>query len=93
MRLFARRSEYEPESKQLEPAQGIWLDGFHGERFNANDWANYSTLGKSVLIDAKEWHYEAPNCALALFGYTIDHDAHVARFDGLPTKTKLEMLS
>lgn len=46
-----------------------------------------------VLIDAKEWHYEALNRALALFGYTIDHDAHVARFDGLPTKTKLEMLS
>lgn len=46
-----------------------------------------------VLIDAKEWHYEALNRALALFGYTIDHEAHLARFDGLPTKTKLEMLS
>lgn len=46
-----------------------------------------------VLIDAKEWHYEALNRALALFGYTIDHEAHIARFDGLPTKTKLEMLS
>lgn len=46
-----------------------------------------------VLIDAKEWHYLALNRALALFGYTIDHDAHIARFDGLPTKTKLEMLS
>jgi HAD superfamily hydrolase (TIGR01509 family) len=46
-----------------------------------------------VLIDAKEWHYEALNRALALFGYTIDHEAHIARFDGLPTKTKLDMLS
>ena len=24
-----------------------------------------------VLIDAKEWHYEALNQALGLFGYTI----------------------
>jgi len=46
-----------------------------------------------VLIDAKEWHYCALNRALALFGYSIDHEAHIARFDGLPTKTKLEMLS
>jgi len=46
-----------------------------------------------VLIDAKEWHYSALNRALALFGYTIDHEAHLERFDGLPTKTKLEMLS
>ena len=46
-----------------------------------------------VLIDAKEWHYMALNRALELFGYTINHDAHIARFDGLPTKTKLEMLS
>ena len=46
-----------------------------------------------VLIDAKEWHYVALNRALELFGYTIDHEAHIARFDGLPTKTKLEMLS
>ena len=46
-----------------------------------------------VLVDAKEWHYIALNRALALFGYEIDHHAHETRFDGLPTKTKLEMLS
>lgn len=46
-----------------------------------------------VLIDAKEWHYIALNRALALFGYTIDPMSHLERFDGLPTKTKLEMLS
>ena len=56
MPLFARRSEYEPESKQLELAQGIWLDGFHGEWFNAKDWANYLSLGKSVSIVSPELH-------------------------------------
>jgi hypothetical protein len=56
MPLFARRSEYEPESKQLELAQGIWLDGFHSEWFNANDWANYLALGKSVSIVSPELH-------------------------------------
>ncbi len=46
-----------------------------------------------VLVDAKEWHYIALNQSLALFGYNIDRPNHEARFDGLPTKTKLEMLS
>ncbi len=46
-----------------------------------------------VLIDAKEWHYEALNRALGLFGYTISRMDHLTTFDGLPTKKKLEMLS
>jgi beta-phosphoglucomutase len=46
-----------------------------------------------VLIDAKDWHYEALNDVLALFGMPIDRDAHLATFDGLPTRDKLAMLS
>ena len=46
-----------------------------------------------VLIDAKEWHYEALNRALALFGYTITRYDHLVTYDGLPTRKKLEMLS
>lgn len=46
-----------------------------------------------VLIDAKEWHYEALNKALRLFGYEINRYEHLTTFDGLPTKKKLEMLS
>lgn len=45
-----------------------------------------------VLIEAKDWHYEALNKALDLFGMPIDRHAHLATFDGLPTKRKLEML-
>lgn len=46
-----------------------------------------------VLIDARDWHYEALNLALAPFGLEIDRDAHLATYDGLPTRTKLDMLS
>lgn len=46
-----------------------------------------------VLIDAREWHYEALNRALELFGYAIGRAEHLETFDGLPTKTKLEMLT
>jgi len=46
-----------------------------------------------VLIDAKDWHYEALNDALALFGMEIGRDAHLSTYDGLPTRTKLEMLT
>lgn len=46
-----------------------------------------------VLIDAKDWHYHALNRALEHFGYTISRADHLSTFDGLPTRTKLEMLS
>ena len=46
-----------------------------------------------VLIEAKEWHYEALNKALKLFGYQISRQEHLSTYDGLPTKKKLEMLS
>lgn len=46
-----------------------------------------------VLIEAKDWHYEALNSALDPFGMAIDRDAHLATFDGLPTRKKLEILS
>lgn len=46
-----------------------------------------------VLIDAKEWHFIALNRALQLFGLEISREAHLSVFDGLPTRTKLEMIS
>lgn len=46
-----------------------------------------------VLIEAKEWHYEALNKALSLFGMEISRHDHLVTYDGLPTKKKLEMLS
>lgn len=46
-----------------------------------------------VLIDAKDWHYEALNRALSLFGMEISRYDHLVTYDGLPTKRKLEMLS
>lgn len=46
-----------------------------------------------VLIDAKEWHYEALNRALNHFGYNISRYDHLVTFDGLPTRKKLQMLS
>jgi beta-phosphoglucomutase len=46
-----------------------------------------------VLIDAKDWHYEALNRALGLFGLAISRYEHLTTFDGLPTRQKLNMLS
>ncbi|MGZ3722560.1 MAG: HAD family hydrolase [Bdellovibrionales bacterium] len=46
-----------------------------------------------VLIDARDWHYQALNRALSLFGLEIPRDDHIVSYDGLPTKKKLEMLS
>jgi HAD superfamily hydrolase (TIGR01509 family) len=46
-----------------------------------------------VLIEAKDWHFEALNRALRLFGFEISRYDHIATFDGLPTKRKLQILS
>ena len=45
------------------------------------------------LIEAKDWHYEALNKALSLFGFEISRYDHLVTFDGLPTSRKLEMLT
>jgi HAD superfamily hydrolase (TIGR01509 family) len=46
-----------------------------------------------VLIDATEWHYEALNKALGVFGYGIERDDHLKVYNGLPTNEKLKMMS
>ena len=46
-----------------------------------------------VLIEAKDWHYEALNKALDIFGMEISRYDHLVTYDGLPTKKKLEMIS
>ena len=46
-----------------------------------------------VLIDARDWHYEALNRALGLLGYEISRYDHLSTYDGLPTKRKLQMLT
>lgn len=46
-----------------------------------------------VLIDAREWHYQALNDALAIFDAEISREEHLGRFNGLPTKVKLQQLT
>ena len=45
-----------------------------------------------VLIDSKEYHYEALNLALGKT-YKISRKEHFAEYDGLPTIAKLNLLS
>lgn len=46
-----------------------------------------------VLLDAREWHYEAFNKALNKFGFNVSRDEHINKYDGLPTKKKLSMMN
>lgn len=46
-----------------------------------------------VLIDARDWHYDALNEALLLFGLEISREDHLSRYNGLSTKKKLNMLT
>lgn len=47
-----------------------------------------------VLVDACDWHYDALNFALIDFGFdVIKKTEHESKFNGLPTKVKLDMLN
>lgn len=46
-----------------------------------------------VLVDATEWHYDALNRALRLFGFDITRYEHLSNYNGLPTRKKLQMLT
>ena len=45
-----------------------------------------------VLIDSKDYHYDALNQALGE-EYAISREEHVSIYDGLPTKAKLELIT
>jgi HAD superfamily hydrolase (TIGR01509 family) len=46
-----------------------------------------------VLIDARDWHFQALNESLSPFGFSINENLHLSRLDGLPTKVKLDFLT
>jgi HAD superfamily hydrolase (TIGR01549 family) len=46
-----------------------------------------------VLIDARDWHYEALNLALQVFGLEISYEEHLDHFNGLSTSQKLKIIS
>lgn len=46
-----------------------------------------------VLVEAKDWHCEALNQALSVFGMPISRADHLNTFDGLHTKRKLQLLT
>ena len=71
-----------------------------GQRNSAIFWGETVSDFRAVifdmdgtLIEAKNWHFLALNEALEIFGLEIPLDDHLARFDGLPTRKKLEVLS
>jgi beta-phosphoglucomutase-like phosphatase (HAD superfamily) len=46
-----------------------------------------------VLVDACDWHYEALNKALIDMGHNhINKEEHISKYNGLPTRVKLNML-
>lgn len=46
-----------------------------------------------VLVDACEWHYESLNLALEkTVGFRITRDEHIEKYNGLPTRIKLNIL-
>ncbi len=42
-----------------------------------------------VLVDAEEWHYDALNKSLGLFGFGVTREQHLSELNGLSTRQKL----
>ena len=45
-----------------------------------------------VLVESKDYHYEALNCALGE-KFSISKEEHLSIYDGLPTYSKLKLLT
>ena len=56
MRVFLRRSEYEPWTSLHDKAAGIWLDAFAGEWWTLDDVRLLRAHGKPVAIVSPELH-------------------------------------
>ncbi len=46
-----------------------------------------------VLVDARDWHFEALNQALEVFGLGIPYEVHLSEYNGLSTRQKLAKLT
>lgn len=46
-----------------------------------------------TLIDARDWHKQALNDALGIFGFAISDNLHKEKLDGLSTNKKLDYLT
>ena len=46
-----------------------------------------------VLVDARDWHFNALNRSLNSFGFNISRKEHLSVFDGLTTSQKLTKLT
>lgn len=56
VRIFVRRSEYEPRASLETMAAGIWLDGFESVWFRESDVIDWLARGLDVCIVSPELH-------------------------------------
>ncbi|WP_456310190.1 hypothetical protein [Serratia proteamaculans] len=56
LKFFVRFSEYEPESKLIDDADGIWLDGFEKTIVDTNLIDSFLQRGKKVCLVSPELH-------------------------------------
>ncbi len=91
--VYARLSEYEPESALLDHAAGVWLDAFHGPWWAPELVGSLLARGKAVCVVSPElhrrafdalWHSLEPWAAHPGLALCTDHpDSARAFFDGL----------
>jgi hypothetical protein len=56
LKCFTRQSEYEPDPAFYSRAEGVWIDGFHGEWWDETLIKRHLDAGKKVCIVSPELH-------------------------------------
>jgi hypothetical protein len=59
LKCFTRQSEYEPEPAFYGQADGVWVDGFHGEWWEESLIQRHLDAGKKVCLVSPELHRRA----------------------------------
>lgn len=56
LKCFTRQSEYEPDPAFYPQAEGVWVDGFHGEWWDEKTIQSHLDAGKRVCLVSPELH-------------------------------------
>jgi hypothetical protein len=88
-KVFTRQSEYEPQPSFYSEAEGVWMDGFHGEWFTSTDIMNHLEAGKKVCLVSPDLHHRPYHEFWAeIAAWPLPSDAEVSLCTDDPERAK-----
>ena len=89
LKCFTRQSEYEPDPSFYPQAEGVWIDGFHGEWWDESIIQRHLDAAKKVCIVSPDLHRRPhQSCWNILAGWSIQAHPGLMLCTDLPEDAK-----